>query len=155
MLTRKRFILNVFRARNTPSRMSVAGQGRPWPAGRWHGRSTPTAFSVHMGSLGDPIWPENAVDSILAHVLVGEPDSTSPEHARAPETPVRSGTCASCHIRTNAPPFRQHSDVLALPALTFVSAVRDIRAEISFGDENGAVIGAHCWFLNTKAETGS
>ena len=34
-----------------------------------------------MGSLGDPIWTENAVDSLLAHVLVGEPDSTSPEHA--------------------------------------------------------------------------
>jgi hypothetical protein len=34
-----------------------------------------------MGSSGDPIWTENAVDSLLAHVLVGEPDSTSPEHA--------------------------------------------------------------------------
>jgi hypothetical protein len=40
-----------------------------------------TAFSVHMGSLGDLIWTENAVDSLFAHVLVGEPDSTSPEHA--------------------------------------------------------------------------
>jgi hypothetical protein len=34
-----------------------------------------------MGSLSDPIWTENAADSLLAHVLVGEPDSTSPEHA--------------------------------------------------------------------------
>ena len=35
----------------------------------------------------DPIRTENAVDSLLAHVLVGEPDSTSPEHALLPRAP--------------------------------------------------------------------
>jgi hypothetical protein len=59
---------------------------------------SPTAFSVHMGSLGDPIWTENAVDSPLAHVLVGEPDSTSPEHAlslAALSSPNRSSSSHS------------------------------------------------------------
>jgi hypothetical protein len=46
-----------------------------------------TAFSIHMGSLDDPIWMENAVDSLLAHVLVGEPASTSPEHALGAKIP--------------------------------------------------------------------
>jgi hypothetical protein len=49
-----------------------------------------------MGSSSDAIWKENAADSILAHVLVGEPDSTSPEHALAAALfrveAVRSGT---------------------------------------------------------------
>jgi hypothetical protein len=34
-------------------------------------------------SLGDPIWTENAVDSLFAHVLVGEPDSTLGSSPRA------------------------------------------------------------------------
>jgi hypothetical protein len=66
--------------------MSASAESGRWPPFRIrHLQCFPSIWdhSVIPGSPGDPVWTENAVDSLLAHVLVGEPDSTSPEHALA------------------------------------------------------------------------
>jgi hypothetical protein len=42
-------------------------------------------FPVELKHLGSPLVPERAVDSCVAHALIGEPVSTSPEHELARE----------------------------------------------------------------------
>jgi hypothetical protein len=59
--------------------------------------------SVIHGSLSDPIGTGNAVDSTVAHVLVGEPDSTSPGHALAMAVlPVRFNWQSAPNARSTA-----------------------------------------------------
>jgi hypothetical protein len=58
----------------------------------------PTARSARIGTLSDPIRAERAVDSVLAHVLVGEPDPISPGHALGKLTGITSSTVVEADL---------------------------------------------------------